>query len=225
MVDADLVQFVRPLKGAAASVLVALLACGGNMTQLELQHVTGYSDKPIAAGLAVLEALGTVQFHGRLLGWSLSRQYSFSLRPAQLEAASDEGKMGRGEDLDGNIPNSGKIPISSPSSSSSSLSLNGDLFEEEERNARKSEIFDVLQLAGVGRRSPKMRHLLSLNLDPGVVSAWVSEFLAHAAGVSRDRDVFTVGTLIHILECGDPAPVRRCFDCHYVDCLCGVIRK
>jgi biotin operon repressor len=63
---------VRCLKGAASSVLWALLLEGRPMTAVQLQEATGYSDKPVSQALARLRALGLVVHHGRYQGWSLS---------------------------------------------------------------------------------------------------------------------------------------------------------
>lgn len=213
MIDREVTQFVRPLKGAAASIMVALLVSGRNMTALELRHVTGYSDKPVASGLAMLEALGAVQFHGRQFGYALTRQYALPYRTALPGPGMTDEKAAESRKLSDFPPSS--------SSSYDPLVISGNGGEEEER----AEIFRLLCLAGVGKKSPKMRSLLGLGLSVDYVSCWVGEFLAHRAGLVNDWDRFTVGTLIHILECGDPAPPPRCFDCLFVDCLCGVIRR
>ena len=54
---------VRCLKGAASSVLWALLLEGRPMTAVQLQEATGYSDKPVSQALARLRALGLVVHH------------------------------------------------------------------------------------------------------------------------------------------------------------------
>jgi hypothetical protein len=65
------VSMVRSLQGSPASILIALMATGGSMLNKELCMWTGYSDKPIAEGVALLETLGMVQFNGRRYGWSI----------------------------------------------------------------------------------------------------------------------------------------------------------
>ena len=65
---------VRCLKGAASSILWALLLEGRPMTAGQLQEATGYSDKPVSQALARLRALGLVAHHGRYQGWSLSKR-------------------------------------------------------------------------------------------------------------------------------------------------------
>ena len=96
--NAEQVDFVRSLKGASASILITLILMRRNFQNKELELVTGYSDKPIKKGLALLELHGLVRNHGRQYGWALSDGL------AQLELFS-MAQVGDGAaDEVGNIP-------------------------------------------------------------------------------------------------------------------------
>ncbi len=64
-------RFVRDIKGAAASILHILFFSGRSLTGIELEDATGFTDKPIDAGLKRLSEYGLVQNNGHRVGWSL----------------------------------------------------------------------------------------------------------------------------------------------------------
>ena len=91
------ISFLRALKGAPASILMALLLTGRAHTQRELQLTTGYSDKPISEALDLL-ALADGGRHEEA-GWMLAVppealiQFSHSDRPpAGAEAGGAEAE-------------------------------------------------------------------------------------------------------------------------------------
>lgn len=65
-------DFVRNIKGAAASILWILVLSGRTLTNRELQRATRYSDKPVTDALVWLEEREIVQYHGHYNGWSLA---------------------------------------------------------------------------------------------------------------------------------------------------------
>lgn len=95
MLDIETATLVRSIRGAPASILVALLITRRSITNKELQVITGYTDKPIATALCVLETLGFIQDNGRSNGWSFphSRQLelfgSLPLPPPSLSPGRD----------------------------------------------------------------------------------------------------------------------------------------
>jgi hypothetical protein len=225
LLDGEQVSFVRGLKGAPASIVLALVLCGRSLTKTELEVVTGYSDKPVAKGLALLELHGLAQDNGRSAGWSLRASLQLPMFPSAL-LGSGTGELG------------GRNVSDFEALSSSSGDLFGDEVdqEEEEKEATNSENFRVgewLQRVGVGRRSPKMRALMALGLPADYVEAWCLYFQWWQREAGRrpgervdGRERLSVGTLIRILEDGDMAPGMRCEDClEELPCLCGVVRR
>lgn len=200
----DQIGLVRAMKGAPASIVLALVLCGHALTNKDLEQMTGYSDKPISKGLALLELHGLVQYNGYAHGWSLTaagaRQLSMfdNLLPGESRNISEVGEF--------------------PTLSSSSSYISTEKKEEEERNARevgefptlngqlvdKSEVAlrQLLVDAGVGRRSRKLRELLDAGLEIGYVQAHIQ---ARETAVARGEH-YPVGWLITKLLDGDPVP-------------------
>jgi hypothetical protein len=230
MVGSEQVSFLRGLKGAPASIVLALALTGCSMTGRDLQMVTGYSDKPISQGLALLELHGLVQFNGRAQGWSFRHEARLSLFPTALLG----GKVGLAQST-----GRGDRSFSDFTASSSAVVDDGDFggsAEEAEvlEPGRSIAVERWLTRAGVGRRSPKMRELLALDLDPGYVAAWVLEYEWYVAEMARrpgervnGRRQFSTGTLIRILLDGDAAPPERCEACleRPGDCYCSVVQS
>lgn len=227
---AEQMRFVRSIKGAAASILWILLLSGRACTQRELETATGYTDKPLMTGLALLEAERLIQYNGRRHGWSLSGGfYQLPLPFAQLAAGMALLDAPANAEVDAALPG---IPgrTATPGASVgeidrnnsdlrgidrnysdlrvlSSSSKNIDSFdveeEEEATPARKnSELRELLASAGIGWHSPKMRELLALNLD----RAYVEAHIAHRAAAIATGETYPVAWLINKLVCGDPAP-------------------
>lgn len=224
--DTDQLQFIRAIRGAPATILLLLLLRGSSMTNLEICHWTGFTDKPVTAALAVLEHLGVLQYNGRQHGWSL-RSGVQSLLPFIHQL---------GEPVDkeiGNSPMIGNSPIyltttaatngrenSSLERSSSSSRLDrkySDLVMSTHPNGHAScngnacndpRVADWLQRAGVGEKSRKYRELLAADLDWRTVRAHALERLAQP-------DDLSVGLFITRLLDGDPPPaVDRCPECY-----------
>lgn len=88
---------LRHCKGAAGSVLLALLLHDGPLTAVQLEQLTGYSDKPVREALQRLAALRYVDHHGRLQGWTLTDRARAALaapsppRPAAPRANRQNG--------------------------------------------------------------------------------------------------------------------------------------
>lgn len=70
----EITQFVRDIRGAAASVLWVLMLTGRSLTGQELEEATGYSDKSVRSGLDRLATYGLIQDNGQLNGHSINGQ-------------------------------------------------------------------------------------------------------------------------------------------------------
>ncbi len=193
------IGFLRGLDGMAAHILLALLVAGRRLTVDDLAMASGCDKRTVKRGLALLEALGLVEVDAE--GWAL---------PAAVRERLTGAKEGGG---------GGARAVRVPSSSSSvSITLN-PVDEKKKKNgatranggqaAGGDEVAGLLQRAGLGRQSPKMRQLLGLGLDAGYVREHVT---ARESALERG-DEYPVGWLINKLECGDPAPVCRCGRC------------
>ena len=62
----------RKMKGARLNILIALNNSEKSMTAVELQEATRWSDKPVRRDLDELEAMGLVEHHGRMKGWTIT---------------------------------------------------------------------------------------------------------------------------------------------------------
>ena len=207
-------RLCRLLKGAAGHIIIALFLHGGAMMNRDLEEWTGYSDKPIARGLALLESEQLVQNNG-LAGWSLtatapeqlnflglldtpSRKYSDSSRnisdsPPPLTTTTTKDPLYEDQ----------VVVVSSKSTASRKIS---------DPNVRH-----WLLLAGIGRNSPALKRILRLQPEIDYVAAHVLEFLAVRSGVAEWPRPFSTGLLIRRLLDGDAAPQMRCPDCLVVE--------
>jgi len=210
MMTSDQIGLLRSLKGAPASIVLALVFCGHALKNRELEQMTGYSDKPISKGLALLELHRLVQYNGYAYGWSLTAA------ARQLPLFPDS-LLGDGQSR--NISEVGEFPTSSSSSSSSLLTLNGHR-EEEEDAAESRRISDfsprpvdnsvdklrrTLIQAGVGKRSRKLRELL----DAGLAIEYVQGHIAARQAALDQGKHYPVGWLIQKLLDGDPVPAAK----------------
>ena len=94
---------LRACKGAPASLILALLLHPAqSLGAQRLATMTGYSDKPVAAGLRVLADLGLAQSHGRVNGWTATaaiRQTILGELPAESEYLRLESRTSGGSTL------------------------------------------------------------------------------------------------------------------------------
>ena len=222
-------DFMSPLKGAAASIVFFLLIRRGiSYTARELAYVCKYSDKPTTEALAYLQSKKWVQFNGHLNGYSIPMNFQLPLPleqiaagVAQLDAGTNRtaqpGAAGHvalldvgGDDnsegeLIGIFPNDRNFSDHSSPSSSFVFIDHKDQEDEEERSPDDrnfSDIRTMLVSAGVGSRSPVLRELLKLDLDPVYVQAHIQ---AREAALEQNQ-YYPVSHLITKLRCGDPAP-------------------
>jgi hypothetical protein len=144
--------FVRAMKGAAISILVACMFARKALTNLELQMWTGYKDEAITEASKLLCTLGWLVAHSRVGPWSLAEG-----RQLPLMAIADELAVVAGE-------SSG---FSGTGSSSSNSKLNGpsNLEEQEEQESSGFSgtlpgVLDALDAAGI--REPKRSRLAKL---------------------------------------------------------------
>jgi len=251
--DLDQAVFLRALKGAPASIVLALVFTGLSLSNKELELATGYSGKSIAKGLALLELHKVVQNNGRANGWSVRNDFQLGLFPAALLGGDklkiEDGVMMEGgrrietsaaEPGAGGLSNFERRKFSGLGNISSSTDLDDLRYvEKAEETEEKAGIFPGSEVrkwllkAGVGRKSKKMRVLVGMNMEVNYVKAWVLEFIwwkkknrMHPGQSHRGREQFSVGTLIRILEDEDPAPPMRCEEClGIMPCLCEVVRR
>lgn len=202
------VSLIRSLKGAPASIIMALVFCGHALTNGQLEKYTGYSDKPIARGLALLESLGFAQYNGFANGWSLTATAHKQLPLFNDDQLDDGGQMDDGGHRRNNS-GSGNIPTSSSSSS--------DTYEEEKKSTDEwlrqlaasspvdnsvDNVRSLLIAAGVGQRSVKLREIVALDLP----TDYVKKHIAARAAALAAGEHYPVGWLITKLLDGDPVP-------------------
>lgn len=74
MDERQVTVMVRSLKGAPASIVLAMLLLppGAALGATQLARMTGYSDKPITQALQILTEMGLMQQHKRYSGWMLT---------------------------------------------------------------------------------------------------------------------------------------------------------
>jgi len=249
----DQIRFLRPLKGAPSLILMTLVLVGHSLQQHELERATGYTDKPISKGLALLESLGLVQNNGRQYGWSLaSGARQLSLFPDSVLALLEDQGMVTVDGVEvGKFPTCdtnevGKIPTSnaptphgrargfSSSLSSSSLykpTLTGDI--EEERKTPQSRNNSDFDDEVVDNSVDKWLFEAGIGRNSPkwreiVAKNYSPDYVkAHVLQfLSQDDARVTVGTLIVRLLDGDVMPKMRCEDCYgvLVDSYCQVCR-
>jgi hypothetical protein len=241
-------DYIRGLKGSAATILVALLFSGQSLTNKELQDCTGYSDKLVTEGIEKLERRGLVQYNGHYYGWSLpagTRQ--LPLFPAALlgrgnsshsaTLGSEETASQGWQQLNGdrNFYDNRKISDLEVLSSSVNSKLKpegegneegggrrvrkiSDLIRQAVDNPVGREVYEWLRRGGVGATSPKMLELLRLGLTVEHVKAFVLDQEAR-----KDPPNYLICKLLD----GDPVPPMRCEDCLAVlaACYCEVVKR
>ncbi len=182
----------RALRGAPASVLLALLEQPGAASAADLALLTGYSINAVKTGAALLERYGLIARANRSHGaaWALLAGAAGAAFPALGGASTD--KLCQLTPPDINAATAAINPHEGTSSSSSS-------------GAAIDTIAELLTAAGIGRNSPAMRALLAAGLSADYVRA-------HIAAWKRDNGA-GVGLLIRRMLDGDAAPVCRCGRC------------
>jgi predicted transcriptional regulator len=202
----DLV-FFRGLKGAPASILLLLIFTQQPLHRHTIETATGYSDKPIAAALALLERCRMIaqSENGFVLAKELSRKIS------DFEASSSSVQIRLSDEIE-----------------------REDEEEEQQASRNYSETITWLTRAGIGRRSPKLAEIIATEPDPSHIKAWVlylewwtREAERYPGAVIDGRQQFSVGTLITVLLDGDPTPEVRCSQCLEEDrnCYCGLVKR
>ena len=86
---------VQTLKGAAASILWALLLAGSRLNKGALSMVTGYTDKPVSRALTLLTEMGLVEGKDRA-GWQFSSILFISVRAVTALANEIAANVGLG---------------------------------------------------------------------------------------------------------------------------------
>lgn len=211
------VMKVRALKGAPASIILALLVTGRSMTNAQLRQYTGYSDKPITEALALLDTEGITQYNGRSYGWSLSAGQM------QLPGLHKLSTVGHNESLDRKVSD-----LTPTTTTTIDLEVQREVVVEEQKSEK---LRSILLSAGVGQRSKGMKQLLAANIPIERAAAWVAYWRwwqrerERRPGPVDGRDYFTVGLLIRVLLDGDEAPAARCDTCleTAAECYCKLI--
>lgn len=227
--QADQMSLIRSLKGAPASIVVALVVLGRSLNNKQLCLATGYSDKTITAALVVLDIQGITQFNGRAAGWSLSAgQLKLNL-PEQLSTGYPQVDR-KFSDLGPLTTTTTTIQIKDPESTLHTREENVVVVEED-----RSEILrSILAAAGIGANSQGMRDLLAAEIPISRAEAWLRYWdwwkrqrERQPSGLVDGRDVFSAGLLIRVLLDGDPAPAARCEECLELpaDCYCASISR
>jgi hypothetical protein len=173
--------FVRSMKGAPASVLLALLLTRHPMTNRELQRWTGYSEESVRMATDLLMDVGWVSALGPRGPWTLGggRQLPLMQGP----------------------------PLEIQSSVPSSM-IENDAWPTDEANPEESEDMEdervvrtLHALYDAGITEPTAGRLAHLpHVSPEYISAHVEQ--ANAQG-------YTLGTAIYRIEHGWPLPVNK----------------
>lgn len=229
--DTETLRLFRAIRGAPATILLLLMVRGTSMTGREMALYTGFDNNTITKAKDCLEALGLLQYNGRLHGWSLRAGSQLLLPFTHLLQESYPQPVDKEI---GNSPMIGEFPISaltttttidplaleSGSSSSSSKSSPidrkiSDLFIHSNGNGHSlptlppadPRVATWLRRAGVGEKSQKWSELMAAGLDWRTVRAHALERLAQPNRI-------WVGLFIKRLLEGDPPPAPRCPRCY-----------
>lgn len=231
--DTETLRLFRAIRGAPATILLLLMVRGASMTGREIALYTGFDNNTITKAKNCLEALGLLQYNGRLHGWSLRAGSQLLLPFMHL---LDESYPQPVDKEIGNSPMIGEFPISAlttttttidplalesgSSSSSKSSPIDrriSDLFIHSNGQsdvpiahtppAGDDRVATWLSRAGVGEKSKKWSELMAAGLDWRTVRAHALERLAQPQRVQ-------VGLFIRRLIDGDPPPAPRCPRCY-----------
>jgi hypothetical protein len=161
--------FVRAMKGAPISILVAFTFCRQAMTALELQEWTGYRGDAITPAIRLLVSTGWLTARSPRGPWCLCEGRQVPLQ--NVESV-----------LNGYLPSS---------SSSSNRKLNLPSNHEEEQEEDESVLNGLMAaLDAVGIREPKRSQLAKLpHVTPELISAHVRQCKAegHPLGTAISR--------------------------------------
>lgn len=106
--SSELMSILHLLKGAPASILLALLAEGQPLGVKILSRLTGWSDTKISEGLEKLEAVGFIERRARYNGWALTvraARFSFQVGLSPTQPAPHTVRDGAGGDGEAAKPN------------------------------------------------------------------------------------------------------------------------
>jgi hypothetical protein len=209
------IRMVRELKGAPLSILFALSVMHQRVSQVWLEGVTGYTDKPISSALSYLEEIGLADHTSS--GWKLTWKAKQLPLPMEITAGEEElSPQSRGER--GEEPEEDREEQEQENNSDSScqgrnnstpliITINDSNDEEGINNntttgGRKnsdSGVLDALSRAGImGKKRVSLAKLAWVTAES--VSAWEAQ-------LKRDKkERYSPGLLISVLESGDPAP-------------------
>lgn len=224
----ELLISLAGLKGAPATVLLALALSDGPLDQDDLASVTGYSSPTVERGLEILLArqLAAREAHGftALLGELQTpltpdgREFSpdfptsqeahgFTALPGELQTPetldvqpSQPPPELTGEDLAKKFFSPKKNFFTTTTALNTPNSNNQAAVAATAATAKK--IFAILARAGIGKQSRKAQEIAAMGLDPVFVEAHVN---AREAALARGER-FTPGLLITKILSGDPAP-------------------
>ena len=233
--DTETLRLFRAIRGAPATILLLLMVRGASMTGREMALYTGFDNNTITKAKDCLEALGLLQYNGRLHGWSLRAGSQLLLPFMHLLDESYpqpvDKEIGNSPIYDPEIGNSPIYalttttttdPLAHESGSSSSSSKSGqidrkisDLLIHSNGNghnpptppAGDDRVATWLRRAGVGEKSKKWSELMAAGLDWRTVRALALERLAQPNRI-------WVGLFIKRPLEGDPPPAPRCPRCY-----------
>jgi hypothetical protein len=249
-IEAQQMQFLRSLKGAAASILITMMLVNRTFEQKELMQLTNYSDKTIQSGLELLLSYGIVERPNRF-AWRLSdglRQ--LPLFPQSVLAAYSQNPRA-GIILEQAVDNSDTEKFRVPSdvsdrdtefpthrhgNSPSDLTRVTTTFttttnhRETDSSSSSSEDTEKLRVQqllvniGIAPHSKKMNQLMSKGLTLEFVQAHFLQFLYEVEVQKRDH---VIGLLITRLLEADKAPDMRCAEHleHHLPCRACELRN
>ncbi len=179
--------FVRSIKGAPASVLLALLFTRHPMTNQELQRWTGYSEESVTQAVRILLDLGWVSAVGPRGPWTMNTERQLPLGAGDIP------------EIPGSIPSSSSIVDSNTLPMQEEDEKEGDAEPETIEDENFVKTLHALYDAGI--REPTAGRLARLpHVTPEYVAAHVEQ--ANAQG-------FRLGTAIYRIEHGWPIPEEK----------------
>lgn len=228
MLEKEQIALIRSLKGAAASIVLALYLAGVQLSGSELQVVTGYDENEVTSGLELLfvyDLISNSRSTTRALFLSSSTLYSLRSVNMLVDHQEEEESF-----LSSKGGTGGR---SNEEENERSLADRSGAMSNEERESAPPDRAALLRSLGVGPGSLKMAELMCADIDYETIQAWgierrwwVKERARTNARYVDGRSMFTVGTLIRILLDGDRPPPARCAEClERLPCYCGVVKR
>ena len=195
----NLISLVRMLKGAPASVLLALIFVHQPVGESWLASVTGYSPMPVRRALIFLAEAGLAQRRGRYSAWSLTE--GATQLPLMSDPLTDPVKIG----VRSSIIRALEISAESTTTATTTIEGSEECSSSRVNRALKSsaqtidpqpELIGMLRQAGIGE--PMATRLAGM---PHVNAEYLRAHIRKA-----QQEEIPTALLIHRMRQADPQP-------------------